>query len=110
MKLTLRNEAQRNVSVEVHLKFFDSDSWWTAQPEPMKEWNGVVHVAIPGRKAEEIEKIVMEYDGMKIDIKPPIGEDGEMLPIAVYDSDKDYWTNVLRQMARGAVYIGESND
>lgn len=103
MKVSLTSD--RRVDVRILVKFKNKIGFWELETSPHRvrlEGNGMLHLAIPGRRPCEIDHFVLKYDKQDVIIYPEFRADGELAPITVYDGSQDYWTHKLRQAALAA--------
>jgi hypothetical protein len=100
MKVQLHSD--RPVDLRVFCKFKNVDIHWELETQLHRvrlAGEGMLHLAIPGRRPEEIEYFILKYDQQEVKIYPERQADGELAPITVYDGTRDYWSHKLRQAA-----------
>lgn len=117
MKVTL--ETGRDLALQLRVKIKGVDDLWDfdlRQPKNFAVPKGhtvtvKIDQCLPGRRADEIEFFVLNYDGVESKIPPTTDGQGNLMPIKVMDGTKDYATNLLRQAALNPDYgVENGND
>lgn len=108
MKVTF--ETAKEIDLRIFIKIKKADNLYDMElRNPSKQFTvpklanltvSVDSVAVVGRRPEEVEYFIVQYNEMEFKVAPVINtHTGELEPIVIIDGSKDYWTNVLRQKA-----------
>lgn len=99
MNILLKSD--REVFVRVRVRFKNVDNFW--ETEQCCRMSGVppegLRITVVGRLASEIEHLVLYYDDNELKIHPQIDDDGNTVPITLYDGSRDHWAHVLHNAA-----------